>query len=170
MRRTLSSSVHIPLAVLAVCLTWPPATADAGCGGAKAPPAPASVRPAVTYAGMPVALFSSTFTVGTPYTVVFTSGTTGETASVAATVVSLRDLADGYYKPQLVVILPVLPLGPASITATRNGATQPDLTIADSGFTVAPTPVAVPYAYGYWQYPNSQAAVSRAGVTYLSLD
>ena len=170
MRRSLTSSVSVLATALAVFLGWPPSPAEAGCGCEKAPPAPASVRPSVTYAGMPVALFSSMFTVGTAYTVTFASGTTTTSERVAATVVSLRDIADGYYKPQLVVNLPALPLGPTSITATRNGATQPDLTIADSAFTVAPTPVAVPYAYGYWQYPNSQAAVSRAGITYLSLD
>ena len=170
MTRSLTASVRIPLAALALVLAWPSPPAHAGCGCDKAPPAPAAARPNVTYAGMPVAFFSSTFIVGTAYTVVFTSGTTGETASVGATVVNLRDMATATYTPQIVVSLPVLPLGPTSITVTRNGAAQPELTITDANFTVAPTPVAVPYAYGYWQYPNSQAAVGRNGVTYLSLD
>src|SRR5262249_2765883 len=104
MSRSLILSVRIPLAALALFLASPSRPAAAGWGGARAPPAPGAVRPNATYAGMPVSLFSSTFTVGTAYTVVFAS-ITGATASVNTTVVSRRDVADATYKPQIVVNL-----------------------------------------------------------------
>jgi hypothetical protein len=160
------------LALLAAMLAGAaaPRGAQGGCGCDKPPPPPAQVRPAVAYAGAPVALFSSAFQVGAAYTVTFTSGITGDTASVDATVVSLRDLADGQYKPQLVLPLPVMPLGPASISVSRVGRHAVDLAIDDSAFTVAPTPIALPSQYGSWHYPNFQAAVGRDGVTYIALD
>jgi hypothetical protein len=57
-----------------------------------------------------------------------------------------RDQADGVVKPQLTVTLPTVPLGPASIKVTPVGATLPLLTIADTTFTVAPQPIALPSA------------------------
>src|SRR5437870_1141482 len=104
-----------------------PQPARGGCGCDKPPPPPAQVRPGVAYTGAPVTLFSPAFVVGNAYTVTFTSGTSGQTMSVSGTIVSLRDLADGQYKPQLVVPLPSMPLGPASISALPNGQTTPDV-------------------------------------------
>src|SRR5436309_15229260 len=129
-----------------------PQPARGGCGCDKPPPPPAQVRPGVAYTGTPVTLFSPAFVVGDAYTVTFTSGTTGQTMSVSGTIVSLRDLADGQYKPQLVVPLPSMPLGPASISASPAGGHSVDLAIADSAFTVAPAPVALPSQYGPWHY------------------
>ena len=63
---------------------------------------------AVAYPSAPVSFFSPTFQVGQSYTVTFRSGISGESAAVDGVIASLRDLADGVYKPQLVVALPSL--------------------------------------------------------------
>jgi hypothetical protein len=144
--------------------------AEAGCGCDKPPPPPAQVRPNVAWAGMPVTLFAPGLADGTAYTVTFTSTITGAQQSVNAQVVVRRDLADGVQKPQLVVTLPALPLGPVSIRAQRTGQAVVDVTTDDTQFTVAPAPLALPLAYGAWQYPGYQGAVGRDGTVYISLD
>ncbi len=169
-RATTSARTLALLGALLSLSAAAPQPARGGCGCDKPPPPPAQVRPGIAYAGAPVTLFSPAFQVGVAYTVTFTSGITGDATSVSATVVSLRDLADGQYKPQLVVPLPAMPLGPASISATRGNRNKPDVAIGDSAFTVAPTPVALPAQYGSWHYPNFQAAVGRDGVAYIALD
>ena len=144
--------------------------ANAGCGCEKPPPPPAAVRPSVAYAGAPVALFSAALQAGRLYTVTFTSGTAMGTASVPALAAMRRDLADAVYKPQLVVPLPLLPLGPTRITVTDSTSRALVLAIDDASFTVAPTPLAVPAAYGKYHWPNFRAAVGRDGVAYVALD
>ncbi len=94
----------------------------------------------------------------------------GETATVTGVAGTRRDLNDGQSKKQLSVALPALPLGPAAIAVKAVGATLPLLTIPDTTFTVAPTPIALPATYGAWSYPGQQAAVDRDGTVYLSLD
>lgn len=136
----------------------------------KPPPPPAQVRPAVAYAGAPVTLLSSAFQAGQLYTVTFTSGTTRATANVQGAVAVRRDLADGVYKPQLSVELPVLPPGPAAIRATADGETSPLLVIGDAAFTVVSTPIALPTTRGAWHHPGYQAAVGRDDVVYIALD
>jgi hypothetical protein len=89
---------------------------------------------------------------------------------VKAPAVLLRDLADGVYKPQVVVSLPSLPLGPASISVTGSTAGGVVITVPDSAFTVAPTPVAISADYGRDKWSNFQAAVGRDGTVYLALD
>jgi hypothetical protein len=158
------------VALIAACVSLIPRSADAGCGCDKPPPPPAQVRPNVTWAGTPVMLFASSLVEGTPYTVTFTSGVTGEQQSVDTQVVVRRDLADGTQKPQIVVSVPMLPLGPASIRAQRTGQAVVDVVIDDSQFTVAPQPLGLPTSYGAWQYPGYQGAVGRDGVVYISLD
>jgi hypothetical protein len=160
----LVTALSLGLAHLAV----PPV--EAGCGCEKAPPPPAQVRPNVTYAGAAVTLFGSSLIGQQEYTVTFTSGTTGATASVKARVESRKDLADGVVKPQLTVIVPDLPLGPTSIVASRPNQSARDVAIGDAAFTVAPQPIAVPVQYGQWRYPNYRAAVDRDGVAYIALD
>ena len=169
-RATTSARTLALLGALLSLSAAAPEPARGGCGCDKPPPPPAQVRPGIAYAGTPVTLFSPAFVVGDAYTVTFTSGTTGQTMSVSGTIVSRRDVADGQYKPQLVVPLPSMPLGPASISATRGNRNKPDVAIDDSAFTVVPTPVALPAQYGSWHYPNFQAAVGRDGVTYIAFD
>ncbi len=169
-RSTTSARTLAVLGAVLALAAAAPEPARGGCGCDKPPPPPAQVRPGIAYAGAPVTLFSPAFQVGVAYTVTFTSGITGDATGVSATVVSLRDLADGQYKPQLVVPLPSMPLGPASISATRGNRNKPDVAIDDSAFTVAPTPVALPAQYGSWHYPNFQAAVGRDGVAYMAFD
>ena len=169
---------HLPLGrrltlgsvlVLIGALLAPVREAAAGCGCAKPAPPPAAVRPGVTYAGTPVQLFAS-FTVGQSYTVTFTSGITGASATATATAVRRRDLSDGVYKSQLNVRVPALPLGPTRISVTGTTAGGVILSIPDTDFTVAPQPIALPLIYGNYVYPNFQAAVGRNGLTYISLD
>lgn len=144
--------------------------AQAGCGCDKLPPAPASVRPNATYAGMPVALFDSQLQNGVNYDVTFTP-LSGASVTVSAQSVNRRDLADGVYKNQLVVSLPSsLDIGPASITVTQAGQTGALISIPDSSFTVVPKPIVVPSQVGTFTYKNFTAAVGHDGTMYLSLD
>jgi hypothetical protein len=144
-------------------------TSHAGCGCDKPAPRPAAVRPDVTYAGTRVSFFSSAFGVGESYLVTFTS-MDGTSATTTGTVAAARDLADAVEKPQLQVLLPSLPLGPASIAVRAAEDSEPILTISDRDFTVAPQPIAMPLQYGSWSYPETRLAVDRDGVAYLSLD
>jgi len=144
--------------------------AHAGCGCQKPPPPPAAVRPNVTYAGTPVTFFGGALQAGQQYRVTFASGTSAATASVSATAVTKRDLADATTKTQLVVTLPSLPLGPARITVTNASTGTQVMAVDDTTFTVAPQPLAVPTDYGTYHWPNYQAAVGRDGVVYLALD
>ena len=141
---------------------------QAGCGCTKPPPPPASVRPAVAWSGAPVTLFHSGLVAGRRYDVEFRSGVSPKSELVKVKAVSRRDLADGVSRPQLIVELPSLPLGPASIRVVRDGAVLLDL--ADDAFTVAPQPVGVPSGVGTYRFEQYRAAVSRDGVIYLSLD
>jgi hypothetical protein len=166
-RTALRTASFIALASLSSVLVA--SEARAGCGCDKPPPLPAQVRPQVTYPGTRVVLFSPAFRAGESYQVTFRS-MAGATATVGGTVVTRRDLADGARKAQLPVVLPALPLGPASITVTAPSRSTPVLTVPDRDFTVAGLPVAIPDAYGSWSYPDQKAAVDRDGVVYLTLD
>jgi hypothetical protein len=157
----------IAAAVLAIGFATPHPAA-AGCGCQKPPPDLASVRPNATYAGTPVSLFDSRFVTGRSYSVTFTAGTTTGSATVSTTAVSRRDLADGVVKPQLVVILPSLPLGPTSIRVKYGNTTL--FTLSDAAFTVVQAPIAVPEEVGGTSYPSYRAAIGRDGTFYLSLD
>ena len=156
---------------LGVCLLWgsAPSSVQAGCGCTKPPPELASVRPNATYAGTELTLFHASLQAGQDYTVTLTSGTQpGQSASVQVEAVIRRDVADGGVKPQLNIALPSLPLGPTSISVTdQNG---PVLSLTDDAFTVVPQPIAIPSEVGESSLPNYQAAVSRNGVVYMSLD
>jgi hypothetical protein len=148
-----------------------PTSSQAGCGCEKPPPSASSVRPNATYGGMPVTMFGSGITTGQLYNVTFTAmnGTATTVSSVPA--VSKRDLADGVYKPELIVNVPsALPLGPVGITVKRVGQTAILLSIPDTAFTVAPQPLSVAAQVGEFHYQNFKFAVSRAGVAYISLD
>ena len=163
---------HLALAALLTCAavfaTPPPV--QAGCGCTKPAPAPAAMRPNVTYGGHKVTLFHSSLVNGGSYTVKFTA-MNGTSASVTGTAVNKRDLADAVYKNQLTVNAPTtLPLGPVGITVTQAGQTTPFLSIPDTSFTLAPQPIVVPNQVGTYSYQNYQAAVGRDGRTYISLD
>jgi hypothetical protein len=162
----------LALASLLTCfsLLGQSAPAEAGCGCNKLPPAAAEVRPQATYAGTEVSLFHPGLQVGQIYTVTFTSGITGESATAQAQAVTRRDLADGQYKPQVVVSLPKLPLGPTSLSLSLAGQSDALMFISDDHFTVAPQPLVISQEVGEYHLPSRQAAVSRAGVVYLSLD
>jgi hypothetical protein len=143
---------------------------EAGCGCDKPPPPLATVRPYVTYAGSDVTLFHPALQPGRTYTVTFTSGITGENRVVASAAVWRRDLTDGQYKPQLQVRLPDLPLGPTNISVSATGQAGAVLFIPDDAFTVAPRPLLIPAKTGRYHSDHFEAAISRAGVVYFSLD
>jgi hypothetical protein len=157
-------------ALVSVALLGNPVLVQAGCGCTKPPPALASVRPNVTYAGQDVTVFHAALQAGQLYTVTFNSGISGETKTISAHAVLRRDLADGQLKPQLITPLPPLPLGPTSISVQQAGQSGAVLMVSDDAFTVAPQPVVVPAQFGRYEYRDFQAAVSRQGVVYLSLD
>jgi hypothetical protein len=127
------------------------------------------VRPAVTYSGTEITVFDAALVQGDNYWVTFIP-VSGASQSILATAVLRRDLADAVYRNQLALNLPVLPLGPTSITVkTENGAT-PFLVLPDSAFTVAPQPVTVPTGVGDYSFYGYRAAVSRDNVVYMSLN
>ena len=141
--------------------------ARAGCGCQKAPPEAASLRPNATYAGAPVTIFHPSLSVGKTYSVTFSSGTQVATKTLSAVAVQRRDLADGVYKPQLVVALPALPLGPTSVTVQSKSL---KFAIGDTALTVASAPLALSEDVGEVVYPGARAAVGRDGTVYLALD
>jgi len=151
-------------------LLGPANPAQAGCGCDKPPPAPAEARPQVTYAGTEVTLLHTDLQSGQAYTVVFTSGITGETATVETQAVDRKDIADGQLKPHLAVSLPPLPLGPTSISVSLAGQSGAIMFVTDDTFTVAPQPIVVPAQVGEYHFQGFEAAVSRDAVVYLSLD
>ena len=162
---------YLSATALFVMLVGVAPPAQGGCGCQKAPPDLSSVRPNATYAGTALTLFSPSFVVGSSYTVEFASGTSTATASVTTRAVSLRDLADGAYKPQVVVAVPSsLPLGPTRITARLSGQSTLLLQLSDAAFTVVPQPVVVPETLGGTSYTNYRAAIGRDGTFYISLD
>ncbi len=161
---------RIAVVLTSVLLFSPPPLVHAGCGCEKPPPPLAAVRPHVTYAGKEVRLFAPTFQSGQSYNVTFVSGTGKETATVQATAVVRRDVADSHYKVQLPVQVPNLPLGPSGIRVTPVGQSTVTLSIEDAAFTVAPQPITIPARTGASRLSGFRAAVSRAGVLYFSLN
>lgn len=160
----------VTIALTAALLGAMPQAVDAGCGCEKAPPLLAPVRPHAAYEGLEVSLFHRDFVPGVSYRVVFDSGTTRHRASVEATAVVRRDLADGERKPQVVARIPAgMPVGPTAITVLAGGR-DVVLSVDDGSFTVVPLPFVVPDEAGKFQLQRVRAAVSRDGMVYMSLD
>ena len=144
-----ATKVWIVMVTIAAVVLYSAAAAIAGCGCEKPAPRPAAVRPDVTWAGMPVSFFGSNLVAGESYRVTFTA-MDGTTATATGTAETARDFADAVEKPQLRVVLPELPLGPAGIVVRSLTTSAKVLTIADGTFTVAPQPIALPGEYGSW--------------------
>lgn len=159
-----------PLFLSALILLALPQLSLAGCGCQKPPPPPSAIRPDATYAGTTVTLFERTLQNGQTYSVTFTSGLTGQTVSVQGIAATKRDLADGRLKPQLRVEVPPLPLGPTSLHVVAIADGSVVSMIDDTAFTIIPAPLALPAQLGESSVTNFQAAVSRDGTVYLSLD
>ncbi|MEW6268463.1 MAG: hypothetical protein AB1689_04095 [Thermodesulfobacteriota bacterium] len=149
--------------VLGVALASPSARVEAGCGCDKPPPPPAAVRPAFASPGSSVTLFASGLRAGRRYVVTF-----GERHAVPATATVRRDLADGVAKPQLVVNVPDVPIGPTSITVARRG--QRVLAIGDDDFTVLQPALRLEEQDAALLVRCYSAAVSADGTVYLPLD
>ena len=155
--------------LLSVAVMSPTPSAQAGCGCTKPPPELATVRPNATYAGTDITVFHPDFKSGKKYAVTFTSGVEGDSETQDAWAIVRRDLADGQQKPQLVVPLPDLPLGPTSVSVYVAGQNGAFIALDDSVLTVVPQPVMIDNN-GDSSEKNFRAAVSRSGVVYFSLD
>lgn len=147
-----------------------PQPVEAGCGCQKKPPAPAAIFPHATYSGRPVTLVQADLQSGQLYTVTFTSGVTGETATAEGQAVTKRDISDGQYKPILTVSLPELPLGPTSVSVSMAGQGGALLALPDDALTVVSQPVFMPAWEQTFTQKDMVAAVGRDGTVYLSLD
>lgn len=160
MRRTLAV---IAVAGLAVAMST---RAHAGCGCDKPPPVVAPVRPAFASPGGAVTLFHPALVDGVVYDVEFTQGNVQLTLQASAT--TLRDYADGNYKPQLVVAAPALPPGPTQVVVRLGEATVHDVPSTD--FTMLPRPVTVPAGNTVIKVTHYEGAVGADGTLYLPLD
>jgi hypothetical protein len=140
--------------------------ADAGCGCNKPPPPAASVRPAFASPGDSVSLFSSRFERGRTYRVIFGDASSG--ASVYATAVRKRDLADGTYKAQIVVTAPALPPGPTRIRVKRDDDKLLEITPTD--FTMLQAPIQLAEGDGETIAACYRAAVGADNTVYLPVD
>jgi hypothetical protein len=164
-------SLLLRTSVLVSVLLLGAPSAQAGCGCDKPPPAPASVRPNVTYGDTSVTLFGFGITAGQLYDITFTAMDSTSVTVSSVQAISKRDLADAVYKAQLVVTVPrSLPLGPVGITVKQAGQPAVLLSVPDTSFTLAPAPVAVPSQPGKYSYQSVTAAVGRDGTVYLTLD
>jgi hypothetical protein len=161
-------ATYLALAVLALGVVAEPA--GAGCGCTKPAPAPAPLRPAVAWAGSPLALFDDELVAGREYVVRFASDLVNQASYERARAALRRDLADGVEKLQIVVPAPVLPLGPVAVSVYDPLARRTILDLSDDAFTLAPQPVGIPSGVGQYRFERYRAAVSRDGVVYLSLD
>jgi hypothetical protein len=144
-----------------------PQSTPAGCGCDKPPPAPAAVIPHFAFPGMAITLFSDSFQAGQRWTVTFHSGTA--TATTQATVVVKRALTDptgATYKPQLVVPVPSVPMGPTRIVASAPTAS---LTVPEEAFTVIGKPVMVAEQAGSYAVAGYRTGVGADGTLYLSV-
>ena len=140
---------------------------QAGCGCDKPPPLPAVVVPYAAHPGMAVTLYNSQFVSGQKWSVSFQSS--GAAVSVVGVVVSKRSLTapvGAPLVPQLVINVPSIPKGPASITATRYGFTA--VTVPSSTFTVIGTPFAMPPIGTSASFSHS-TAVGADGILYIAM-
>jgi hypothetical protein len=144
--------------------------AQAGCGCTKPPPPPAAVRPSFAWSGAEVTVFDPALVAGDEYRVTFHPPAGFRSRSVVTTALERRDLADGVVRPQLVVALPELPLGPAQVRIEDLTNHRVLRLHADRHFTVAPHPIGVPNGVGVYRFERYRAAVSREGTVLVSLD
>jgi hypothetical protein len=142
-------------------------TAEAGCGCNKPPPKPAAIIPNVAAPGTAITLHDRRFRRGAKWTVTFTSGSTSQT--VVTKVIKRRDITDSTGKTrnnQLVVTVPNLPPGPASILARRGRA---KLRVPEDSFVVMGAPVVVSDQNSELQLQSYSTAVGMDGTFYISV-
>ena len=141
-----------------------------GCGCDKPPSLPAILQPSATYPGMSVVVSDSRLQSGQSYRVVFLSRSARESVTVHVEAATRRSIATRKYEPQLVIPVPSLPQGPASISVWQEGHNEAVLLIPDTDFTVVSRPIVIPEQGGTYRYTNVRAAVGHDGVVRLSLD
>ncbi len=142
------------------------ASAHAGCGCDKPPPPLAAIRPAFASPGKTVTLFAPDIKRGRRYNVTFGSGDGAITISARAK--SQRDFADGIVKPQLIVTVPSLPLGPTDVTVTRRDVTI--LSVPATDFTALQAPLDLPEMAAHTIAECYSAAVGADGTVYFPVD
>jgi hypothetical protein len=166
-----SRAVAIATLLSLLSLSAPVTLAEAGCGCDKPPPPLASIRPAFASPGNTVRLFEPGIRDGVTYTVKFvdeSAGSSEPAPKVLATARTLRDFADGIYKPQLVVQAPNLPPGPTRVIVL-SGNTEV-LKIPAKDFTMLQRPLVLPEADGLTIADCYRAAVGADGTVYLPVD
>ncbi len=162
--RLLRACLILLLSLLPVGL---PVLAEAGCGCNKPPPKPAALIPSFAASGMKITFFDPRFQPGQVWQAVFTGG--GSSASTTAAVVRKRDITDPSGKTvdnQLVVVVPKLPPGPASIELSYR---QETLAIAADSFVVIGNPVMVSEQNSEQEFPGYRTAVGEDGTLYLAV-
>jgi hypothetical protein len=145
-----------------------PTPLHAGCGCDKPPPAPAAVIPPVAFPGMSVTLLHDSFQVGQTWTVVFRSGAAA--VSVPSAVVAKRALADPQspptLHPQLIVPVPVLPLGPTQIEVFAG---TDSFVVPAESFTLIGKPVVASELTGKFSVKHYVTGIGADGTLYISL-
>jgi hypothetical protein len=145
-----------------------PAPAHAGCGCQKPPPARAAVRPFVGSIDDKVSVFSDALSVGERYSVQFESVADGSVDWSRGRVMNRRDLADGQRRPQLVVRVPEVGLGPCRITVWKGDVSV--LALGEEHFTVTSTPVALHDFSETVARDGYRAGVGVDGTVYFAVD
>jgi hypothetical protein len=121
---------------------------------------------------MPITLLDPSLQQGDKWTLVFWSGLT--TAQVEARVVHKRDLtapnlenpSQTPFRPQLIVSVPDLPVGPTSITAYGETAS---FVVPKENFTIIATPVLVSEQTANYDIFGYTTGVGSNGAIYLSI-
>ena len=159
----------LALASLLFCLVLlgQPSRSQAGCGCDKLPPEPAAVIQNAAFPGMPVTFFYNKFKVGQTWTVVFHSASS--TVSVQGSVVLKRTITDptgSTKQPQLVIVVPDLPMGPTSLEVSMSKAS---FVVPKESFTVIGKPVMIAEQAGNYAVKNYTTGVGADGTLYISL-
>jgi hypothetical protein len=148
------------LSVLAVIAGFRSMPAEAGCGCAKPPPTAAVVRPAFASPGDSVTFFPPDNRAG-EYEV-----RVGD-KRITKTAVFKRDLADGAYKWQVVVKMPLLPQGPTAIDVKGPGR---NFSVSSNDFTMMQAPLVLQQGNGETLAKCYSAAVTADHVVLIPLD
>ncbi len=146
-----------------------PLLADAGCGCNKPPPLPATVIPAVAYPGMQITLYDPSLVARRKWSVTFSNSDGTQTATVTGKVVFKRDITDSTGKTrdnQLVVTVPKLGPGPASISAT-NGLNT--INVPDTSFVIMGKPKVVHQRNSELEGITYSTGVGADGTLYVAV-
>jgi hypothetical protein len=165
---TLHGSLMAILMTVAAAGLSMPASVEAGCGCQKPPPPRAAVRPFVGTVDDKVSIFNDALVVGDRYAVQFESVADGSVDWSRGRVFNRRDFADGQKRPQLVVRVPDVSLGPCRISVWRNDVRV--FTLGEENFTVTSPAVALHDFSETIARDGYRAAVGTDGTVYFAVD